>query len=145
MNAQVRRLSLILGGLAFFWACAVTLHVLQSSSQTGMTISAVVAGIAGDAPSVAPPLASANGVWVTALLVGISMLSGVPMGVTLTHPPFQRVTALTIGSMLLGFCLLAGLSLGMPYLPSAILIFGVGVMSKMDSFRIAAKTIHRAH
>ena len=97
-----------------------------------MTVSAVVAGIAGDAQSVAPPLASANGVWVTALLMGISMLAGVPMGVALTHPPVQRVTAWTIGSMLLGFCLLAGLPLGLPYLPSAILVFGVGVMAKME-------------
>jgi hypothetical protein len=123
----MRRLSLILAGLAFVWACAVTVHVLQASSQTGMTISAVVAGIAADAHPVAPPLSSANGVWVTGLLVGISMLSGVPMGVALTYPPVQRATAWTIGCMLLGFCLLGGLSLGLPYLPSAILVFGVAV------------------
>lgn len=132
MEARLRRLSLILGGLAFFWACAVTFHVLQASSQTGLTVSAVVAGIAGDARSVAPPLDSANGVWVTGLLVGISMLSGVPMGVALTHPPVQSVTAWTTGSMLLGFCLLAGLSLGLPYLPSAILVFGVAVLATME-------------
>lgn len=132
MEAQLRRLSLIFGGLAFFWACAVTWHVLQASSQAGMTVSAVVAGIAGDARSVAPPLASADGVWVTGLLVGVSMLSGVPMGVALTHPPVQKVTAWTIGFMLLGFCLLAGLSLGLPYLPSAILVFGVAVMASTE-------------
>lgn len=124
-----RRLSLILGGLAFFWACAVTWYVLQASSETGMTVSAVAAGIAGNARSVAPPLASADGVWVTGLLVGISMLSGLPMGVTLTHPPAQKVTAWTTGSMLLAFSLLAGLSLGLPYLPSALLVFGVAVIA----------------
>lgn len=128
-----RRLSLILGGLAFFWACAVTWYVLQASSETGMTVSAVAAGIAGDARSVAPPLASADGVWVTGLLVGISMLSGVPVGVALTHPPVQRVAAWTTASMLLAFCLLAGLTLGLPYLPSALLAFGVGVMANSET------------
>jgi len=128
----LRRLSVIFGGLAFFWSCAVTFHVLRASSRTGMTVSAVVAGIAGDAQSVAPPLASANGVWVTGLLMGISMLAGVPLGVALAHPPVQRVTAWTIGGILLGFCLLAGLSLGLPYLPSAILVFGVAMMAKLE-------------
>ncbi|MEX2471215.1 MAG: hypothetical protein WEA34_03500 [Gemmatimonadota bacterium] len=128
----MRRLSLILGGLAFFWACAVTWYVLQASSEPGMMVSAVAAGIAGDAHSVAPPLASAKGVWVTGLLVVISVLSGVPMGVALTHPPVQRVTAWTTGSVLLVFCLLAGLSLGLPYLPSALLVFGVAVIANEE-------------
>lgn len=97
-----------------------------------MTVSAVVAGIAGEARSVAPPLASADGVWVTGLLMGVSMLSGVPMGVALTHPPIQKVTAWTIGFVLLGFCLLAGFSLGLPYLPSVILVFGVGLMPNVE-------------
>lgn len=128
-----RRLSLILGGLAFLWACAVTVHLLQASSEAGITVSAVVAGIAGDARSIAPPLASADGVWVTGLLMGVSMLSGVPVGVALTHPPIQKVTAWTIGCVLLGFCLLAGFSLGLPYLPSVILVFGVGVTAHAET------------
>lgn len=125
----MRRLSVVLAGLAFVWACALTVHVLQASSQSGMTVSAVVAGIAADAHPAAPPLSSADGVWVTGLLMIISMLSGIPMGVALTHPPVQSATAWTIGSMLLGFCLLSGPALGLPYLPSAILVFGVAVVT----------------
>jgi hypothetical protein len=137
----LRPLALIFGGLAFFWSGAVTFHVLRASSPSGMTVSAVVSGIAGDAQSVAPPLASANGVWVTSLLLGVSILAGVPLGVGLTHPPVQRVTAWTIGLMLLGFCLLAGLALGLPYLPSAILVLGVGVMAKMEGeFRVLGRS-----
>lgn len=132
MEAGLRRLSLILGGLAFFWACTVTWHVLQASSEAGRTVSAVVAGVAGDARSVAPLLASADGVWVTGLLIGVSMLSGVPMGVALAHPPVQSITAWTIGAMLLVFCVLAGLSLGLPYLPSAVLVLGVGVVASTE-------------
>lgn len=98
-----------------------------------MTVSAVVAGIAGDAQPAAPPLASADGVWVTGLLIGVCLLAGVPMGVALTHPPVQRVTAWTIGSILLAFSFLAGISLGLPYLPSAILILGMGVLARMET------------
>lgn len=132
-GAALRRLSTISGGLAFFWACAVSLHVLRASSPTGITVSAAIAGVAGEAATVAPPLDSADGVWVTGLLLIISVLSGVPLAVTLTYPPGQSVTAWTIGSILVGFSVLAGLSLGLPYLPSALLIFMVGVLAKREA------------
>lgn len=97
-----------------------------------MTVSATIAGVAGDPGSLAPPLASADGVWVTGLLLIVSVLSGVPFAVTLTYPPVQSVTAWTIGWMLLAFSLLAGLSLGLPYLPSAILVFAVAVLAERE-------------
>ena len=128
----MRRFALIFGGLAFFWSSAVSFHVLRASSRTGLTVSAVVSGLAGDPQSIAPPLASANGVWVTSLLLGVSILAGVPLGVALAHPPLQRITAWTIGLILLGFCFLAGPSLGLPYLPSAILVLGAGAMARVE-------------
>ena len=79
-----------------------------------------------------PSLTAATGVWITALLAGLTLVAGIPLGVALTHPPDQRRTALASALLLLAFALFARPSLGLPYLPSATLLVAAALMGDLE-------------
>lgn len=128
----MRRLALTLGALAFLWACAATTYLLFASSQAGIARAAMLAAGGGAAPHMPPPLATATGVWVTGLLVGVTYLAGMPLGIALAVPAGQRMVAWTTGFVLLGFCAVSGFSVGLPYLPSALLLVVAGAVDKVE-------------
>jgi hypothetical protein len=112
-----------LSGLALLWASAAMAYILLASSRTGMATAVALA--AGEATT-PPSLSSADGVWMAALLVGATLMSGLPFGISLVQPEGLRATAWTVGLLLLGFCLVTGVSVGLLYLPSAILLLVAG-------------------
>src|SRR6056297_1436700 len=105
-----------LGALAFVWACGATVYVLLASSQTGMATSAMIAASGDVVRRMPPPLATAKGVWMTALLMGVTVLAGIPVCIAWAHPSSQRRIAWLAGLLLLGFCLISGLFVGLLYL-----------------------------
>ena len=123
---------MILGALAFFWACAATTYLLTTSAGTGIASSGILAASASGVQQVLPPLATPTGVWVTGLLTGLTLMAGIPAGVALTHPSDQRTTAWTAGLVLLAFSLLAGFSLGLLYLPSTVLLIAAAVIGEVE-------------
>ena len=133
LEGDLRRLAVALGALAFLWACGATVYLLLASSHAGIATSVTLAAGGGGTRRMLPSLATANGVWITGLLLGTALLSGIPLGVALGHPPALRATAWIVGALLLGFCLLAGFFVGLLYLPSALLLIGVGVMIRSES------------
>lgn len=126
-----RRLAITLSALAFLWACTATVYLLMASSRRGLAASAML-GTAGEGASgMPPPLSTADGVWMAALLLGVTLLAGIPMGIGLAHPSGHRATAWTIASLLVGFSLVSGGFVGLLYLPSTILLIVAGAVRRL--------------
>ena len=115
------RLAVTLSALAFLWACAATAYLMLASSPSGMATAATLAAVGDGARRLPPPLATADGVWMAGLLIGVTIMAGMPLGIGLAHPPGLRATAWTAGLLLLGFCVLSGWPVGLLYLPSTML------------------------
>ncbi|HUF75767.1 MAG TPA: hypothetical protein VMM35_05780 [Longimicrobiales bacterium] len=128
----MRRLTVTLSALAFLWACAATAYLLLASTRTGIATPASLAA-GGDEATRPPSLATADGVWMAGLLMGVTLMAGMPLGVGLAHPPGQRGTAWAGGLLLLGFGLVSGFSVRLLYLPSAFLLILAGAVAKADS------------
>lgn len=126
----MRRLAISMGALAFLWACGATAYLLFASSEAGMAASAILPAGESESRRIMPPLASATGVWMSGLLMCITMLTGIPLGLSLTLPSDQRTPAWCAGFLILGFCALSGVPVGLPYLPSAVLLLVAGAVGR---------------
>jgi hypothetical protein len=119
----LRHINTGLNALAFLWASVATLYLLVVSDVAGgHTASALGDGgdVVGD---LGLSLASADGVWVVGLLILVTVLAGLPLGVSLTHHEGHRLVTGIAAWLLLGFSLISGFSLGMVYLPVPLLMF----------------------
>ena len=67
-----------------------------------------------------------------ALLMGATLVAGMPLGIGLAHPTGHRTTAFASGLLLLGFCLVTGLSVGLLFLPSTILLVLAGALGRVE-------------
>lgn len=132
LEEDLRRLAMVLGGLAFLWACAATWYLLLASSQAGIATSATLPSSGAEPSGMPPSLATAEGVWMAGLLIGVTLLAGMPLGVGLAHPAAQRATAWTTGLLLLGFCFVSGFPMGLLYLPSTILLVVAGAVGRVE-------------
>jgi hypothetical protein len=136
----MRRLALTLDALAFLWACAATVYLVLAAGHQGVsTISALTASDV-EAQRVTVSLVSAEGVWVVGLLLGVTLLAGLPLGVGLALPVARPTTTWTAGLLLLGFAIVSGFSLGLFYLPSAVLLVVAGVVSTSIESDISPRT-----
>lgn len=95
-----------------------------------MAASALFPAGGSESRRIMPPLASATGVWMSGLLMGISLAAGVPLGLALTRPSDLRTPAWGAGFLILGFCVLSGMAVGLPYLPSAVLLLVAGAAGR---------------
>lgn len=125
----MRRIATTLSGLGFLWAGAATLYLLRGAGYATVTTVSALGVTDAAVGQVRVSLLSAEGVWIVALLSGVTLLAGLPVGVALTHPSGHRATALVVGGLLLGFSFLSGFSMGLPYLPAAAVVFAAGVVS----------------
>jgi hypothetical protein len=124
----VGKLPVLLFGLGFAWAAAGSIRLLTSTHYLGMVTEA---GRHADprVGQVTVSLASANGAWVVGLLSLVTILFGLPFGVTLTHPTGQRSVGWTIGLLVLAFSIISGFSVGLTYLPAALLVIAGAALS----------------
>ncbi len=118
----MRRLATALGALAFLWACAATVYLLTTAGYEGISTSSALSGGGGEGQRITASLVAVNGPWVVGLLVGVSLLAGMPLGVALAHPDGQGATTWSAGLLLLGFSIVSGFSVGLFYAPSAMLL-----------------------
>jgi hypothetical protein len=75
---------------------------------------------------------SRNGPWVAGLLMGVVVLTGLPVGVAFRHPSAQRMTTWCAAVLILGFALVAGFSVGLFYLPSAVFLLAAALLTPGD-------------
>lgn len=118
----MRRLAGTMDALAFLWSGAASIYLLTAAANEGIGTGTALTESGVEPQRVTASLASANGPWVVAVLVGVTLLAGVPMGVALTHPEGQKVTTWCVAVLLLGFSVLSGFSVGLFYLPGAALL-----------------------
>ena len=128
----MRRLATALSALAFLWGCGATGYLIALASPTGITRAATIAAGSGDMAGMPPPLATAEGVWVAGLLMGVALLAGVPLGVALTHPSAHRRTATVVGLTILSFCALSGSFVGLLHLPGGLLLLVASAVGKVE-------------
>ena len=133
-STRVRRLATTLSALGFLWGCAATGYLFVVSSPAGISRAATIAASAGDGAGMPPPLATAEGVWVAGLLIGVALLAGVPLGVARRHPAGHRWTAAIVGFTILGFCALAGSVVGLLHLPGALLLLASSAVGKAGPY-----------
>ena len=133
----MRRLATALSALAFLWALAATVYVLAGVGYEGISTGfALTGGREEPGPGVVS-LASATGVWIVALLAGVTLLAGMPLGVALSHPAGQRATTWSAGLLLLGFSVVAGFTVGPFYLPCAIVMLAAAAATGLPGRRLA--------
>ena len=119
---RLRNLTMLFGALGWVWACATSAYLLVASRGAGLWHGSLFIGSEADAGQLLPSLSTATGVWVAALLGGVTLVAGVPLGVALAHPPDHARTAWPAALALLAFSLFAGPPLGPPYFPAAALL-----------------------
>jgi len=124
----IGRLAVLLFGLGFAWAAVGSVHLLISTPYLGI---GTVPSDYSDPPlgQLTVSLASANGVWTVGLLSLVTIASGLPFGVALTHSNGQRSVGWTIGVLVLAFSMIGGFSVGLTYLPAALLVLAGAVLS----------------
>ena len=124
----MQRVAVSLNGLALMWAVGATLWMLEGAGYGGSVVG-VMAGPDAAVGHLGVSLGSAHGPWVVALLVVVTVLSGIPVGVSLTHPAGQRTVGWVAGLLLLAISAMAGFSLGLTYLPVALLILAAAAVA----------------
>ena len=128
-----RRFAAILGAVGWIWACTASVYLLVASHGAGIWNASMFVGVDVDVRHLLPSLTTATGVWITALLAGVTLVAGIPLGVALTHPPDQRRVTWTAALLVLGFSLVAKPSLGLAYLPSAVLLIATAVAGDLEA------------
>jgi hypothetical protein len=127
----MRHLATALNALAFLWVSAATTYLLATAGDEGANATSVLSGHEAVVGHVSVSLGSANGAWVFALLVGVSLLAVLPFGVALNFPERHRPVTWSVGLLLLGFSLISGFSVGLVYLPGALALLASAASSVM--------------
>jgi len=137
----MRRLATTLSALAFSWTSAVTGLVLLGGGggiRTGFTLAEGTA----EPGHTSVTLMSAHGVWLVALLLGITVLAGVPLGVAISYPKGQRLTNWTVSLLLLAFAVSSGLTIGPFYLPGVLALLAAAFASGRVGEVLVAHSSH---
>lgn len=125
----MRHLATALNALAFLWACAATIYLLVASGYEGTYTTSASTGSDAVVGHMDVSLASANGPWVVGLLVVVTLIAGLPFGVTLALPDGHRAVTWSAGLLLLGFAILSGFVIGLMYLPVAVVLLASATAS----------------
>lgn len=128
----VHHLATTLGALGWIWACAASAYLLAATDGAGIWSSSMFAAGGEGMDGPLPSLGTATGVWIATLLTGVTLVAGIPVGVTLTYPADGRRAAWAAGLGLLAFSLSVRPSLGLVYLPSAMLLMATAAVGELE-------------
>lgn len=125
----MRRLATALSAAAFLVACAATIYLLTAATYEGVSTGAVLTGGGAEPTRVTRSFVSTNGSWVIGLLLGVTLLAGVPLGIALASPRNQQAATWSAALLLLGFSMISGFSVGLLFLPSAALLLVAAIVT----------------
>lgn len=123
----MRKLAIILSGLALFMSAAVTVYLLITPQY--QFEETVVTENGYDTIQGTKTLVEVNGTRAVYLLIGVTLASGVPLLVALTRPSSQRLATWLFALLLLTFSILGSLSIGIAFMPSAILLLIAAIIT----------------
>ena len=129
LQPAMRRLSLLLDAAAFLAAIAMTARLLMVPVYAGMATSTSTSGGAATPVEVGRSLVAVNGGWVVVVLVGVTLLAGIPLILSLIAPAAQRGATWSAALLLTGFCFVAGFSVGTSFRLSALLLLLSAVLT----------------
>jgi len=125
----MRRLATGVSALALLSACTASAYLWRVpmyaslSTTSTSTSSAVTTGLDSQT------LVGANGSWVTVLLVGVTLLCGLPLCVAVAVPGAQRGATWSTALLVLGFSIISGFSVGLFFMPSALLLLVSAILT----------------
>lgn len=119
----MRTLATILTGLAFLIAIAATIYLLNAPLYHYVETSQTVGGEQTTTQGTAT-LVEGNGTRVIYQLLGVTLVSGVPLLVALVRPALrlQRVVTWLCALLLLAYAIAGSFTVGLAYMPSALLL-----------------------
>ena len=118
----MKTLAMILSGLAFLITAAATLYVLNLPVYKGIETVHTESGTT--TIETTKTVAEANGPWVVYLLIGLTLISGVPLFIAFTRPTLLRLVMWVSMLLLMAFSILGAFTIGLAFLPGAILLEG---------------------
>lgn len=116
----MRTLATILSGLAFLASIAATIYLLNAPLYQHVTTVLTESGeetIQGTAT-----LVEVNGTWVVIQLLGVTLVSGVPLFVALRRSALQRQVTWVSALLLMAYSIAGSFTIGLAFMPSAILL-----------------------
>ena len=116
----MRTLATILSGLAFLTSIAATIYLLNAPLYQYVKVVHTESGeetIQGTAT-----LVEENGNWVVNQLVGVTLVSGVPLFVALRRSALQRLVTWVSALLLMAYSIAGSFTIGLAFMPSAILL-----------------------
>ena len=116
----MRTLATILSGLAFLACIAATIYLLNAPLYQHIETVHTESGeqtIQGTAT-----LAEVNGTWVIYQLVGVTLVSGVPLFVALRRSAIQRLVTWVCALLLMAYSIAGSFTIGLAFMPGAILL-----------------------
>ncbi len=125
----MRRLATALSAVAFLGACAATIYLLTAANYEGVSTGAVLSGGSTEPIRVTRSFVSVNGFGVIGLLLGVTLVAGVPLGIALASPRNQQAATWSTALLLLGFSIISGFSVGLLFLPSAAVLLGAAIVT----------------
>ena len=116
----MRTLVTILSGLAFLACIAATIYLLNAPLYQHVKTVHTESGeqtIQGTAT-----LVEVNGTWVVYQLIGVTLVSGVPLFVALRRSAIQRLVTWVCALLLMAYSIAGSFTIGLAFMPGAILL-----------------------
>lgn len=126
----MRRLSTALSALGFLWACAATIYLVAGAGDDAAHVTSVLTAGEVAVGRLPVPLRSTNGPWIVGLLLLVTLLAGIPFGLSLSYPAGHRTATWTAGLVVVGFSLVSGLALGLMYLPVGVVLLASAAVAE---------------
>ena len=123
----MKTLAMILSGLAFLITAAATLYVLNLPVYKGIETVHTESGTT--TIETTKTVAEANGPWVVYLLIGLTLISGVPLFIAFTRPTLLRLVMWVSMLLLMAFSILGAFTIGLAFMPGAILLLAGAILT----------------
>jgi hypothetical protein len=124
----MKTIATILSGLALLISIAAAIFLLNAPSYRGIETSCTESGC--ETIQVTQTLVEANGTWVVYLLSMVTLVSGAPLfAVVFRRLTLQRWVTWVSALLLLAFSIAGSLTIGLAFMPSALLLLIVGILT----------------
>lgn len=124
---MMRKLVMILSALALLASAAFTIYLLSVPFYRGFETFHTESGSVTIQST--KTLTEVNGKRVVYQLIGVTLLSGVPLFVALARPASQRLATWVSALLLLAFSIAGALTVGLAYMPSAVLLLIAAIIT----------------
>jgi hypothetical protein len=117
---SMRALATILSGLAFLAVVAATVYLLTAPLYQHVTTAITENG--EETVQSTATLVEVNGTWVVFALIGVTLVSGLPLLAALRRSASQRLVTWACTLLLLAYSIAGSFTIGLFFMPGAVLL-----------------------